>query len=238
MSIVLFIYQLSFNLTMRRTSFFNNLLKSKRWYSSEGTAEKLITKEIKSADGTSIIEKINIIHRFTNMSKRTKILLGVYTGCVTGSFFLATYNDGKKELLSAREETKESTSSTIQKNKTDPEWRRKQDWDAVTKGCSRHMGSNFWNSLFFPFTWVTDAMPSVVLLFNPDRTAQELAKKLAEEKALAVKAVKEAAERLAREEAEKKIVMEKALKDAAERKALADKLAAEKKVGDSVEKKD
>lgn len=132
---------------------------------SEGTAEKVITKETKTKDGTSIIEKINVVQKWSKMSKTQKILLACYGTCVSSSFFLATYHDGRDELVSMREKRKEKPSMYG----IDSVERAEEDWRAVRHGCGKNMGSNFFDSVFFPFVWTTNVVPKVVLFFNPEK---------------------------------------------------------------------
>ena len=134
-----------------------------RRFSSEGTAEKVITKETKAKDGTSIIEKINIIQKWSKMSNTQKILLATYGTCVSASFFLATYHDGRDELVAMREQRNKSTAVI------DATVRAEQDWKSVRNGCSKRMGSNFFDSVFFPFVWTVNVVPKVVLFFNPEK---------------------------------------------------------------------
>jgi len=140
---------------------------TRRFFSTEGTAEKVITKETKNKDGTSILERINIVHKWNAMSKTKKTVLAVYGACTAGSFFIATYNDGKMELVNRRAQRKGNSMYTTIEN--DPEKRSADDWIYVRKGCTDHISENAWNSIFFPFLWVTDAMPKLVLLFNPEK---------------------------------------------------------------------
>ena len=65
------------------------LLRIRR-FATEGTAEKIITNEIKAKDGSTIIERINIIRKWSKMTKTQKMLLSGYGLCVTSSFLLDT----------------------------------------------------------------------------------------------------------------------------------------------------
>ncbi len=129
---------------------------------SEGTAEKVITKETKTKDGASIIERINIISKWSKMSNTQKIGLGIYGACISTSFVLATYHDGRDELVATRERRNKSMS------KVDAVSRAEQDWIAVRHGCGKNLGTNFFESVFFPFTWTANVIPKVVLFFNPE----------------------------------------------------------------------
>jgi hypothetical protein len=152
-------------LTMRRV-----IHRSRRFFSTEGTAEKVITKETKNKDGTSILEKVNIVHRWNSMSKTKRIVLAVYGACATGSFFVATYNDGKSELVQRRaNRTGPHRSMNDSIIEADSEKRTADDWTYVRKGCTQNAYYNFWSALFFPFRWVSDAMPKVVMLMNPEK---------------------------------------------------------------------
>ena len=140
---------------------FRPRLKFGRRFSTEGTAEKIITKETKTKDGASIIERINIVQKWSKMTKTQKIALSGYGLCIASSFILATYHDGRDELIATREKRK--TGSKTTKNTEE------EDWIAVRHGCGKNMGSNFFESVFFPFTWTANIVPKVVLFFNPDK---------------------------------------------------------------------
>ena len=153
---------------MRR--FINSNIRNFRRFSTEGNAEKIITKTTKTKDGTSIIERINIVEKWSKMSKKQKIALGCYGGFVAGSFLLATYTDGKAELLADRSSRSNNTSKP-------DDWHTTQDWTAVKKGCSHNVGANFWSSIIFPAMWVKDTMPGIILVLNPNKGLEEEKKK-------------------------------------------------------------
>ncbi|MCZ6910747.1 MAG: hypothetical protein O7C56_07520 [Rickettsia endosymbiont of Ixodes persulcatus] len=105
------------------------------------------------------------------MSTKQKIGLGAYGFCVTSSFLVATYNDGKDELLKSRtvhnKYINDPETRYSYKYINDPETRYRLDWEAVRKGCSDKPFVNFWESVIFPFTLISNVMPRLVIALNP-----------------------------------------------------------------------
>ena len=157
----------------RCTTIFINMRRffqrSKRFFSTEGTSEKIITKQTKNKDGTAVFERVNIVHRWNGMSKTKKGLLLGYCACVAGSFVVSTYDGGKRELMQRRIERKLSSSDSLKAIEANDEMRSADDWKYARIGCIRYMSGHFWSAVFFPFKWVSDAMPKIVLVFNPEK---------------------------------------------------------------------
>jgi hypothetical protein len=125
---------------------------SRRFYTSnldQGSIERTITKKFVEKDGGSVIEKKSFLQTFSRMSRGKKIFLGVYGILATGGFAMSVHNDGREELLKHRSRTKKDMFDS--------------DWDAVKYGCERDLGFNFFRSLFFPYTILSDMMPHIVL---------------------------------------------------------------------------
>ena len=129
---------------------------------SEGTTEKVITKEIKGKDGLTIIEKINIIQKWSKMSTIQKLLLGSYGSSIIASFSFSTYHDGRDALIKRREERVKNTQKNIDNIAED-------DWRAAKYGCTQNIGSNFIESVFFPIMWTARVIPKLVLFLNPPK---------------------------------------------------------------------
>ena len=123
-----------------------------------GTIETHIIKEEKE-NGISVLKKINVVQTWNKMSPFQKKMLGGYAGVATLSFTFKTYNDGKNALLEERQK-KFFTNKSITATTNDEEWTK------IKEGCYKNMGSNFFSSMFFPFTTVADVMPFVVLSLN------------------------------------------------------------------------
>ena len=70
-----------------------------RRFSTEGTIEKILTKNSVAKDGTSIFERINLVERISKMSPLKKKLLGVYAALGACSFVAGVYNDGRSAVM-------------------------------------------------------------------------------------------------------------------------------------------
>ena len=124
------------------------MIRTVRRFYTEGTVEKVITKNSRTADGAHIFERINLISRISQLAPWQKRALGGYGLLAVGSFTFGIYNDGKAELKEHWANSKYHYSS---------------DWDAARTGCSKHVWTRFWESVFFPYTCVSNTMPYLVL---------------------------------------------------------------------------
>lgn len=69
-------------------------------------------------------------------------------------FAVLTYNDGKTALIMYRNDNTE---------KYDPN----QEWLAVKFGCRKNLGENLFESFMFPYTIISNLLPSLIMLLNP-----------------------------------------------------------------------
>lgn len=129
---------------------------SKKLFSTEsGTSERIFTKESEK-DGWKILEKFNVVNNWSKLSRTKKWLIGGYSTLAVSNFMFVTYNDGKQSLLKFREDRKGS------------KFINKTEWDVVYDGCNENLLDNFWSSIFFPFSTVSNMMPHLVMFFNPE----------------------------------------------------------------------
>ena len=113
------------------------------------------TKSEVTKDGFSKFTRI--IHNVRTMSPRAKIFFGVYaTFAVTHNAF-TNYNAGKVALLKHRREC--ANGSRYDKSVT--------EFEAVKNGVYYGSFGRFIDSVIFPYTAISDAMPSVVMYLNP-----------------------------------------------------------------------
>ena len=130
---------------------------SKRLFSAEsGTSERTFTKEVEK-DGWKVLEKINVVNNWKKLSRTQKWLIGGYSGLAVSNFMFVTYNDGKRSLMQYRKDRNKANFPI-----------KDTEWDAVYDGCNENLLDNFWSSTFFPFSTVSNVMPHLVMLFNPE----------------------------------------------------------------------
>lgn len=134
---------------------FNRLFSSQVKGSTEGTIEKTIIKN-STENGYSIFEKINLVERFSKLSPWARRSLMIYGALAAGGFTIATYNDGRTELMD------------YYKNPS-MYGGHKSEWDAAKKGCKKNVWSNFVQSVFFPYTAVSNVMPYIVIGTTPKK---------------------------------------------------------------------
>ena len=125
---------------------------------------------------------ISVVEKFSNMSTFSKFSILGYSGFVIGTFALSAYRDGKKGLLNHREEVRKIRELETERKKPslpnyDPsvfpitanviprKTTFKTEYDAVWYNLNAF--NNFWNSLFFPWDWITNIMPYIVIKLNP-----------------------------------------------------------------------
>jgi hypothetical protein len=99
----------------------------------------------------NITEKWNVVKRFQSMSPMRKVCVAVYGVFALGSFCTYTYNDGKKALV--------EFSSTNYSNAD-------EEWICVKEACQENLFYNFWCSIVFPATFISNVFPSLVLWLN------------------------------------------------------------------------
>jgi hypothetical protein len=134
--------------------------KMVRKYTTDVTSETVITKtDVK--DNYNILEKINIIQRWSTLSRRTKIAFGVYATIGLTNYAGCVYNDGKKALIAHRADVAERQDQNLS-----PEKKMDAIWNAVYNGCRKHRWEHFWDSLFFPYHFLSNAIPYVVIKNN------------------------------------------------------------------------
>ena len=119
--------------------------------SEEGVSTVTKTSE-KFNNGIKTVVRWDIIRRFSTMSKPKKLLFGGYLATVMVSFCTFTYNDGKESLIKHRKKV--------------PIISHEEEWLSVKNGCSENVWDNFWSSVFFPATCVTNVVPSLVMWLN------------------------------------------------------------------------
>ena len=84
------------------------------------------------------------------MSGSAKIFWSIYSVLAIGDFWLSTYRDGKNEMISNRQDKKSSLS----------------DLEAAKYGSKKNMISNFLKSTIFPVYFLSNFIPSLIVLFN------------------------------------------------------------------------
>lgn len=124
-----------------------------------GESVSTITKT--SNDG-SFVQKINIIRRWSTMSRNKKLAVCAYTGFAFATYVGYSYNDGKHALLQDRLDRLEKNKSF--KSLTDI---RSHEWSVARDGALRHKGQNMWNSIFFPYTFIEAFLPNMIISMNP-----------------------------------------------------------------------
>jgi hypothetical protein len=129
----------------------------RRFFTTEGTVEKVITKNT-TKEGATIFERIRFVERFNKLSKFQRRSLATYGLLATGSFTFAIYNDGRSELIEHWNKAR-SPQSTIRSGRS----LHSSDWEAAKRGCKNHVWMRFCESILFPYTCVSSVMPYVVL---------------------------------------------------------------------------
>lgn len=146
---------------------FNSICKNKKYYSStsEGTSTTQIIKKVSDVKGETVLQKINIIKKWSTMSRNTRIFMGVYGSLAFLTFSSSEYRDGKSELIKSRIERLDKKNKIIDYSQEESD--ESLDWLAVKNGCSENTLGNFIGCIFFPFNLISDAMPSLILYLNP-----------------------------------------------------------------------
>ena len=120
-----------------------------------------ITKvsETKIVDGVeSTFQNIRIVQIINNMSRGSKIMIGIYTGIVFTNFVTSIYKDGKRGLLEYRVRVNENghrAGFTDYKTESDAIWNNLNGTE------------HFFRSLFFPWSFITNIAPLVIIKMNP-----------------------------------------------------------------------
>ena len=126
------------------------------------TTKGTTTKETSIINGIkNTIHNTRIVTTWNQWSKFKKITVVFYIGTVLGTFGTSCYIDGKRGLLKHREEVV-SYNGIDTKNKQSI---FKNEYDAVWNNINGY--KNFWESLFFPWTLISNAMPWLVIKLNP-----------------------------------------------------------------------
>lgn len=125
-----------------------------------GTSETIKTSETYK-DGMKIIERLNIVRNWKTMTKTSKYaIIGYCMGFVaTLSFY--TYNDGKKALLNKRLEDAKNNRIINDSNTI-----YEEEWIAVKEGCKKNRMHNFFSSLVFPASLISEIFPSIIMRIN------------------------------------------------------------------------
>lgn len=127
--------------------------------STDATIKKIITQEMEGEGKEKILKKINIVQRITTMSSTKKKVLATYLTISGLCYTTATYNKGKVALERHRNAIK--TNNLYAKKNT-------SEWEIVKDGCSTDSWLTFWDSIVFPWKFVTQSVPYVVLKLNVD----------------------------------------------------------------------
>ena len=99
------------------------------------------------------------------MGRTSKYAIIAYGIGFASTLSFYTYNDGKKALLYKRlRNAKEN------RNITDIEVIRDEEWIAVKEGCKQNRTYNFFSSLFFPASIISELFPSIVMSMNKTET--------------------------------------------------------------------
>ena len=127
--------------------------------SESGKTVETLTKLQNKGTGGMLKSVTHVTKYWSRLSPLKRRCIWAYAGIAFASYSFRTYNDGKQSLLAFR-----NGNFTTESN-----WREKisTDWDATYYGCKKNSVNNFFSSIFFPYTWVSDAAPAVVLQLNP-----------------------------------------------------------------------
>jgi hypothetical protein len=123
-------------------------------FSASGSSTTELVRNVQK-DGWQVIEKINIVKNWNTLSKRTKYIIGGYSGLAVCNLLASTYNKGKEALIDFR------TQSTTNKSDDGGEWL------AVRKGCSDKFLTTVGESIMLPYTALSKIMPWLVIKLNP-----------------------------------------------------------------------
>lgn len=102
--------------------------------------------------GVREITKIITEIRWSKMSTKQKLFVGIYVAGFTTHAMFSSYNNGKTELLKYRD----APSTT----------KYTSEWEAVHDGCTSESSTIFWNSVFWPTAIYAQTVPSLVLFLN------------------------------------------------------------------------
>lgn len=94
-----------------------------------------------------------------NMPLFKRRCIYTYFGVTCMSYTFLQYNDAKISLNLYR-------SGQLKAIQT--------EWDAAYYGSKQNMGENLFSSLIFPWTWVSDEVPSIVLKMNPKKPENDI----------------------------------------------------------------
>lgn len=87
----------------------------------------------------------------------------VYTSCLLGYNIFGTYVDSKLYLNKYREGNLHELG--VHSRQIDE---IRNDWDAVKYGAKANALNRLWDSLIWPITSITNIVPAVVLVLNPN----------------------------------------------------------------------
>jgi hypothetical protein len=116
---------------------------------------KTITTTDYKNEENGTFRTIKIIHTYwNNMPSNFRRFMSLYVFISAVCYALYNYNDGKNALLNYRRKRFSNNAlSSI------------DEWNAIKDGINSF--DNFWNALFFPWSFFGKIMPFVVLLLNP-----------------------------------------------------------------------
>lgn len=114
--------------------------------------EEKKTKTITNLNGMT-----SITMYLSSISPLKKRLVFGYAGIALLNYMTCSYNDSKETLLVWRTES------------TSP----KEEWRLACGGSTRNLECNLWKSIIFPWTFITNAMPTIILLMNPKKNKNQ-----------------------------------------------------------------
>lgn len=115
----------------------------------------IVQNEVK--DGIRVTRTIQ--RSWSKLSPLHRRLVYGYVGAATIKYISDTYFIGKQALIKHRNLWYEDEDE-------DEEECREKEWNSVYKACSQDKISRFFGAVFFPFTFFSNFIPNVVLMFN------------------------------------------------------------------------
>lgn len=118
---------------------------------STGEFTKPFTHEVSKSPGLERMRS-SILERCRKNPKMRMLIIG-YILIAFGYFVMRTYNDGHAALCKYNDVGQRSISVATSEGR----------FKAVKEGCTHNAVSNFFNSVFFPWTIITDTMPHAII---------------------------------------------------------------------------
>ncbi|AYV77515.1 MAG: hypothetical protein Dasosvirus4_36 [Dasosvirus sp.] len=122
---------------------------------TSGSTVETLTKHVVE-DGVIYKSVTNVTKYWSYIDPSYKRMIYIYLIIVMLNYFTSTYQDAKKYLLAYRK----GGASII-------EYGFATEFDACYYGSREHWFDNFVSALVFPYKWVANVMPTIVVALNP-----------------------------------------------------------------------